>query len=323
MERTSATHTSDHPILCFGEALWDSLPEGMTPGGAPMNVAYHLHRLGCRALPVTAVGDDRLGHALREQLQRWEIDTGFVAMLPASPTGRVEVTLDARGTPRYTILQDVAWDHIPLSGELLDAAERSAAIVFGTLAQRSAWNRRSLLQLLDHATGSMKVLDVNLRPPFDDHALVWELARRATLIKLNDEELAQLLGEERGDDPERGARSFAGRIGGPNAGEPNVCITAGADGAGLLLEGTWHWSEARRVEVRDTIGAGDAFLAALVAGLLGNTAQPERILAGACRLGEFVAASEGATPRYEIDSLGAVTVPPQSSPDLSIRQPRN
>ena len=279
-------------ILCFGEVLWDSLPRGLFPGGAPINVAYHLKQLGSLPIPVTAVGDDFLGRDLLLRMQRWGLRTDFVSVLAHKSTGAVQAKLDARGTASYTILEDVAWDWIEISPALETVASQCSAVVYGSLAQRTKNNQQQLVRLMEQAPHAMKVFDVNLRAPFDSAELVWQLAAKADLIKLNDEELGRLLGEGY-DRLETGARLFAER-----AGCSVICVTAGAKGAGLLLDGAWFWSPSEPIIVADTIGAGDSFLAALVHGLLGVNCSPVDVLRRATRLAEFVASKEGATPAY-------------------------
>lgn len=294
-------------IFCFGEVLWDCLPEGIYIGGAPLNVAYHLRQHDFQAAPVTAVGPDELGHRLLQQMQDWKLDTRFVAVSQTHPTGTVKVSLAADGSARYDITKDVAWDHIQVSIELIEAARHASALVFGTLAARSADNRARLAELRQAASGAMQIYDVNLRPPFDDHQLIRELARDVDLIKLNDDELGDLLGQPATTDSlARMVIDFSRRF------EcPRVCVTAGARGAGLLMGNEWYWANGRAIIVRDTIGAGDAFLASLIAGLLSGDKEsisPQEALERACRLGEFVAASDGATPSYHLTPGGDVNV---------------
>jgi len=287
------------PVICFGEILWDSLPRGLFPGGAPMNVAYHLKQLGAHPLPVTAVGRDQLGEELLERLKTWSVDTSGALVHPSKATGLARVTV-IDGSPRFEIVEDVAWDWIELSAEVLERAEQSAAVVFGSLAQRSENNRRQLSTLLDHCPAALKVFDVNLRPPYDAAERVWSLAQRADLIKLNDHELVSLLNESAPPaDLAEAVRRFSKR-----AGVGKVCLTAGANGAGLLLDGNWNWEAARPVPVRDTVGAGDAFLAALLFGLLQGNQPPAEILRRACRLAEFVVTQDGATPAYRLSDQG-------------------
>ncbi len=283
-------------ILCFGEALWDCLPEGRFIGGAPLNVAFHLNQLGSMAYPVTAVGRDELGQELVTQLKHWSVDTRFVARHAALPTGTVTVQLDANRNAHYTINEGVAWDDIPVTPELLTVATEVDAIIYGTLAQRTARNRHQLSLLLEKAPGAFKVCDVNLRPPYDTAERVWELIREADLIKLNDTEIVKLMDETSGHHTlEALARLMA-----EETGAKAVCVTAGAQGAGLLYALEWYWADAQPVRVVDTVGAGDAFLAALVESLLEPDAAPWECLHRACRLGEFVASQRGATPRHPL-----------------------
>ncbi|MBA4149252.1 MAG: carbohydrate kinase [Verrucomicrobia bacterium] len=298
-------HKTSPTILCFGEVLWDSLPQGLFPGGAPINVAYHLKQLGDRAIPITAVGNDFLGQELVQRLRRWGLETDYISILPHKLTGAVQVQVDAKGSATYTIIEDVAWDWIELSSELEEVASQSRALVYGTLAQRSKHNRQQLTWLMERALKALKVYDVNLRPPFDSPELVWQLAKKADVIKLNDDELQKLLGKTLGRDAlESGAQELAAITG-----CSRVCITAGAKGAGLLLDGNWFWAESEPITVADTIGAGDAFLAALVHGLLAGTVSPHDVLERASRLAEFVASNAGATPHYSISAEGQIQVP--------------
>lgn len=281
-------------ILCFGEALWDCLPEGRFIGGAPLNVAFHLNQLGAKAFPVTAVGRDELGGELHAQLTRWGVETRFVSIHPALPTGTVTVQLDANRNAHYTINEGVAWDDIPVTSDLLEAATQVDAIIYGTLAQRSAHNRHQLSLLLEKAAGAFKVCDVNLRPPYDSAERVWELIREADLVKLNDTEIVKLMDET----PGRHSLEALARLMAEETGAKSVCVTAGAKGAGLLSDLEWHWADAQPIRVADTVGAGDAFLAALVESLLEPDAAPWECLHRACRLGEFVASQHGATPKH-------------------------
>ena len=287
-------------VACFGEALWDVLPAGIFVGGAPLNVAYHLSRQGLRAQLITAIGRDFLGDELRRRLRGWRLDDRLVARLPRRPTGTVLAALDARGVASYDIRRQVAWDHIPAPASLA-RRPAPAARVFGTLALREAANRAALARLCAAWPGAWRVLDLNLRPPFTSPAAVDFALQRAQFLKLNSEELARLARRPLHTPAafQRAARDVA------RAHDlARLCVTAGERGAGLLWDGAWHWEEACEVEVRDTVGAGDAFLAAFVGSLLGRRSAPKAALANACRLGEFVAARAGATPLYSIDARG-------------------
>ena len=284
-------------VLCFGEILWDFLPDGLYVGGAPFNVAYHLHQHDVSAHLVSAVGNDLLGEELIRRMEAWRLPTDAVARLPDATTGYVRASLGKSGDAKYIITEGVAWDHISTPESVRRLAAKTDAVVFGSLAQRGEGNRKTLSGLLGTLrSAALRVFDVNLRPPYDDLNLIGTLAKSATLTKLNAEEAARLA-----DDPAHpeGREEAHARAVAEASGCPLVCITAGGRGAGLLREGTWRWEEGRKVAVADTVGAGDSFLASLVAGLIKGGSSDGKLLARACRLGEWVATKRGATPSYD------------------------
>jgi fructokinase len=283
-------------VLCFGEVLWDCLPAGLFLGGAPVNVAYHLQQLGEHSIPLSAVGDDFLGQEVLRRMRQWGVETSGVRQQGQQglPTGTVIATLDDSGNASYEIKEGVAWDEIGVAAALsLDAD----AIIFGSLAQRSEHNRQALDMLLRGLPNAMKVFDVNFRPPFDDVERSWELAAQSSLVKLNHDEAARLTGGKVSA-YEANARQIADK-----SGAALVCVTAGDAGAGLLMKNQWVFEAAQSVEVADTVGAGDSFLAALVAGLLSENDDVAVILRRACRLAEFVASQRGAQPAYDANSF--------------------
>lgn len=291
----------DAPIVaCFGEVLWDCLPRGLFLGGAPMNAAYHLAQQGLRVLPVTAVGRDFLGNEAERRMAAWGVEMRGIARA-TRPTGTVIAHLNAVGVPSYTIAEQVAWDRITVSHELKRMRPAPAALVYGTLALRETANRRILTQLHEAWPHALRVLDLNLRAPFDQSDAVAFALALAQLVKLNDEELDRLVGLHGRESPAlaRAAEQFASRFK-----IDRVCVTAGARGAGLWWRGDWYWEKARPVRVRDTVGAGDAFLGGLLGALLLHAAKPRSALRAACRLGEFVASQDGATPAYRLDERG-------------------
>jgi fructokinase len=267
-----------------------------------MNVAYHLRRLGRKAWPVSAIGADALGEELLRRLDWWNVPSDLIATRSDKRTGLVRVTL-RDGSPSYEIVEDAAWDWIELPKEFPVECQPVAAIVFGSLAQREEHNRAQFANLTSRFPDAMRVFDVNLRKPYDSPELIWQLAKQAQLIKLNDEEAIRLLElSDKEADLEQAARKFSER-----SGCQNICITAGPRGAGLLTEGSWwFWVRGRTIKVKDTIGAGDSFLAGLVDGLLRREKQPPQILEQATRLAEFVASSEGATPSYTVTNTGEI-----------------
>ena len=283
-------------ILCFGEILWDFLPAGLFPGGAPFNVAYHLHRHGADVKLVSAVGRDLLGDELLRRIKAWGLSTDTIALHQGLPTGYVRAELSAQGDATYDITTSVAWDQIVTDQDSLQPAMSARALVFGSLSQRSVFNRAALDRLLATLPAeAWRVFDVNLRPPHDDLPLVRELAGKSTLLKLTAAAAARLVdgGEETAGREEADARALAHQFG-----PDTVCITAGARGAGLLRGGQWHWEPGREATVADTVGAGDSFLASLLSGLIAGRLADAACLRHATRLGEWVASQRGATPDY-------------------------
>jgi fructokinase len=282
------------PVLCFGEILWDCLPRGLFLGGAPLNVAYHLRRQGARPYPISAVGNDFLGEEALRRVRGWTVETSGVALQFDAPTGVVQANLREDGSAAYEIKTGAAWDKIPRPDPLGDWTT-AQAIVYGTLALRSPSNRLTLQKILEAVPGAFKVCDLNLREPYTEAAAVEMAVRVCDLLKVNQDELARLtpVGEATPEGWKSAAWHLAEKMGGKE-----MVVTAGAEGAGLWWKGVWHWCAGQPVEVRDTIGAGDAFLAALINGLILKQLEPAMVLRQACRLGEFVASQDGATSEY-------------------------
>ncbi|WP_158277374.1 PfkB family carbohydrate kinase [Opitutus sp. ER46] len=291
-------HRSSPRVVCFGEALWDFLPRGLFLGGAPLNVAYHLSRHGLDAVPVSAVGRDALGDEALRRVTGWRVETRGIARVARRPTGVVRVTLDAQGLPHFDIERGAAWDAIPAPRK----GRRElgpAAIVSGSLALRSRANRAVLEGLWRRWPDALRVCDLNLRPPYDRGPGVALALRRAQMLKLNDGELARLV-----DRPHLRPKELASAAAQVAAkhGIERVCVTAGAFGAGLWWDGKWLWEDGRPVHVEDTVGAGDAFLGALLGRILTGV-KVSAALAQACRVAEFVAGQDGATPAYAADDF--------------------
>jgi len=288
-----------HRILCFGEVLWDCLPTGRLPGGAPLNVAYHLSRLGADPRMISAVGADALGDEILSYLTARGLDTTFIHRQRRLPTGVVTVALNASGQPSYTIEEPVAWDDIAGAGEWRAAVLGAEAIVFGSLAARTAANRGALDELL--ATPKLlRVMDVNLRAPFDERELVLALATRADWLKLNEHELAVLSGRA----PIAGSWAESLRpaieVLAAATGCRRICVTGGERGAVAWSDGALVHAAAPEIIVQDTIGAGDAFTAAFVLGLLKAPGDTHAVLEHACALGALVASLPGGQPDYQL-----------------------
>lgn len=289
--------SSRSTVICFGEILWDFLPAGLFPGGAPFNVAYHLKQLGTDVQLLSGLGRDKLGDELVRRLSDWDISTELITFHAGLPTGTVVAETGPDGDATYRITPSVAWDQILFTEDANRQAFKASALVFGSLALRSRVNRSALdrvLQVLPEK--ALRVFDINLRAPHDDLELVRAQAKKSDLLKLNAEEAARIVlnaDEEQPESEEAMARALA-----HECGCAMVCITAGSRGAGLLTEDRWYWENGCDVEVCDTVGCGDAFLARLLAHLLNDELPPIECLASACRHGEWVAQQFGATPAY-------------------------
>jgi fructokinase len=276
-------------ILCVGELLWDALPAGLFLGGAPFNVACHLRAAGAAVTMITRVGADQLGDEARRRVARFGVSTDLVQVDTSLPTGFVRVTVADDGNAAYDILEPAAWDNLETTPTLLHRADAAQAIVFGTLAQRGGVTRDTLRRILD--TRALKVLDVNLRPPYDDREIIRDSLRRADVVKLNEEEMQRLASwlDLRGD-LQRTAAALAETFH-----CYTVCVTRGPHGAALWRDGRWSEHPGFEVDVRDTVGSGDAFLAVLLAGLLKGT-DDEALLHHANLIGAYVATQHGAVP---------------------------
>ena len=279
-------------ILAVGEVLWDLLPTGKQLGGAPTNFTFHCRSLGALARMVTRVGDDDLGRQVRERFRLLSLPTETVQVDPDWPTGTVAVTLSSDGQPRFNILENVAWDHIEADSVAMTESAMADAICFGSLAQRSECTRRAIRALISAARPeALRIFDVNLRPPFVDRDVIAESLELANVLKLNDQELVELstmfgLPPGMRDAMEELARRF---------GLSMVALTRGSDGGLLWAEGRWSDQPGRPVEVRDTIGAGDSFTAALTVGLLTGRSL-EEINRHANEVAAFVCSQPGGTP---------------------------
>jgi fructokinase len=277
-------------VVSFGEVLWDMLPSGKKAGGAPMNVAFHLRNFGFETRLISRIGKDTLGQELRAFLDTKGIDHRLVQEDPAQRTSTVQVTLDNQGHASYEIVQPVAWDFITPSNAAGQAVAEAEALVFGSLAARQENTRSTLLQLLDHAR--LAVFDVNLRPPHYTTDRLKTFLSRAQLVKMNEEELAIIAAWYTGTSGETermkavlDAHQLKGLL-----------VTKGSEGATWMSpDGTNFQQPVFPVQVADTVGSGDAFLAGFLSQYLQNKPLP-RCLEFAAAAGALVATHEGGTP---------------------------
>ncbi|KJF45504.1 carbohydrate kinase family protein [Draconibacterium sediminis] len=287
-------------ILCIGEVLWDRLPSGAKPGGAPMNVALHLNAIGMDATIASSIGNDDEGNKLKAFLNRSGLDTSYIQTEDFLPTSEVIVQLDENNNATYEICEPVAWDNIRLTKELMDKAKKSGLLIYGTLASRNPISRESIMFLLDYS--GVKLVDVNFRKPYDSQKVVEELLMKADIVKMNEDELvvfANWYNKHKYDEKSL-IKWFASQYN-----IKMVCITKGEDGVILYCEGEFYEHPGFKVNAVDTVGAGDAFLAGLISSLI-NGKSPDEALAFACATGAFVATKTGATPNYDMKEINSI-----------------
>jgi fructokinase len=283
-----------HPLVIgLGEAVWDAFPDARRPGGAPGNVAHHVGQLGGRALVGSRFGRDEEGRDLAAQLQRTGLDLSVVQWDDDAPTGKVTVHLEDAAHPYYAIHQPAAWDNLEPTPELLQAARESNAICFGTLAQRSPVARETIYQVLDAAQPScLTVYDVNLRQQFYARDWIERSLTHSRIAKINNDEVAivaPLL--ELPSELDRFAAAVIERFN-----MEAVCVTRAAEGCLVASAEATLDIPGESVLVADTVGAGDAFTAALIVALC-NQWPLERAARFANRIGGIVATKVGATPQ--------------------------
>lgn len=283
-------------VICFGEILWDALPDGDELGGAPLNVAADLKNLGVDVHFISAVGDDESGNEALNALEMTGLDTGLV-QVNDYPTGLVQVDLDMDGMPSYEILTDRAWDHIHLSPEIEEAVGRSSFLVIGSLIFRSDLSSKTIRSLLNNYPGKC-IVDMNFRTPFYSQELADELLGYADILKINEDELNEIAAW---NDIQGGHRN-AVRILTEYFDLEMVILTRGSNGALIFKDQKFYEATALQVEVVNTVGAGDAFLAGVIFSLIYKK-DPDEMLRIANKLGAAATASKGAIPDIHLKSI--------------------
>jgi fructokinase len=293
-----------YTVVGLGEILWDLLPAGRQLGGAPANFAYITTLLGDQGIAASRLGDDALGREAREQLERLHLPTVYLQTDSLHPTGVVNVELDPSGQPCFEIAERVAWDFLEWTPGWQQLAEKADAVCFGSLAQRATVSRSTMQRFL-RATRreALRVFDVNLRQHFFTAEILAESLEVAGIVKVNHEELPRilgLLGLDSGDDC-ASARRLASLHN-----LQMVCVTRGPRGS-LIVNRGGELAEhpGFRVQIGDTVGAGDAFTAAMVHEYL-RGASIDRINDAANRMGAWVASQIGATPVPESGGLNQI-----------------
>ena len=279
-------------VVGFGEVLWDFLmKERMYKlGGAPFNFAYHTKQFGLNSLIISAIGEDDLGRKLEQAIQEKQLPYQL-AHLPQE-TGVVNV-INTDGIPQYEILENKAWDYIPLSEEVLQIAAQTQAICFGSLAQRNSVTRATLYAFLEAMPAdALRIFDINLRQNWYSEEIITTSLQKANILKINEEELHIL------------QQMFNHT----NRNEENTCrqlmqdyqldmliLTCGNKGSYVFSREEMSYLTTREVEVEDTVGAGDSFTASFIASILGGKSLREahRI---AAQVSAYVCTQSGATP---------------------------
>uniref|UniRef100_UPI004024ACC1 carbohydrate kinase family protein n=1 Tax=Prevotella sp. TaxID=59823 RepID=UPI004024ACC1 len=280
-------------VIGIGEALFDVLPEGKKLGGAPANFAYHVSQFGIESCAVSAKGDDELGKELIAELDvhhlNYQIETVDY------PTGTVQVSLDANGIPAYDIKEGAAWDNMPFTPALEEKAKNCTAVCFGSLAQRNEVSRNTIHRFLDtmpNEEGRYKVFDINLRQGFFTKEIITESIKRCNILKINDEELitiSRLFGYP-GIDLQNKCWLLLGKYN-----LKMLILTCGVNGSYVFTPGEVSYIETPKVEVADTVGAGDSFTGAFVASILrGKSVREAHELA--VKVSAYVCTQNGAMP---------------------------
>lgn len=284
-------------VICFGETLYDVFPDREKIGGAPLNVASRLSGLGILTEVISKVGNDEKGGKLISYLKSKNIKTDNISKDADHTTGVVNVTLSDSGSATYEIEHPAAWDKIEISEGIKNAVQNADAFIFGSLICRDEVSKKTLFELLPEA--KYRIFDINLRPPYYKKEVLVKLMEQADFIKFNDEELFEI----------------SEMIGSPfNSLEQNlqylsektntetICVTKGRHGAVLLKNGKRYYNSGFKAKVKDTVGAGDSFLASLIAGLLKGE-DPQRSLDYGCAVGALVAGEEGANPELQTEKI--------------------
>jgi fructokinase len=281
-----------HPIVCFGEVLWDILPAGAVPGGAPMNVAYHLHKQNKNPALITRIGKDEKGKELHHIFTGHGVCTDFFQEDEVYETGKVFAHPNEHNEVAYDIVQPSAWDFIEYEEPLQTLVNSAGYFVFGSLVCRNPVSRNTLFSLLEMA--KYKVFDINLRAPHFNEQVLYELLHISDFLKLNNTELDMINGWYGKENTIEDKMKFMM----DQFNIPVLVTTLGEAGTVLCVEGNFYREAGIKVNVADTIGSGDAFLAGLLSKIIEGASYPDA-LQFANKLGAFVATKKGACPAYE------------------------
>ena len=279
-------------VVGLGEVLWDVLPEGKKLGGAPANFAYHAAQFGLDTIAISALGEDNLADETIDALK--EHNLNYLLPRVPYPTGTVQVTLSGDGIPAYDIKENVAWDNIPFTTEIEEVARNARAVCFGSLAQRNAVSRETIQKFLDATPNDcLKIFDINLRQQFYSKEVLRESFGLCNILKINDEELVvvnRMFGYEGLDmrgTCERMVVDFGLKM---------LVLTCGTNGSYVFTDdGLTSFQDTPKVQVADTVGAGDSFTGSFVGSIL-NGKPVQEAHTTAVRVSAFVCTQNGAMP---------------------------
>ena len=292
--KTKISSITPNIIVGIGELLWDKLPEGKKLGGAPANFAYHVSQLGLPSCAISAIGNDSDGDEILAEIGTKNINT-LISKVDF-PTGTVDVTMSGNGIPSYKINTNVAWDNIPFNDKTAEIASNTIAVCFGSLAQRSKTSRNTIAQFINampNSVETLKIFDINLRQNFYSKEIITESLTLCNILKINDSELDivsdlyQLSGTV-SDRCHKLIRNHNLHI---------LILTCGENGSYVFSsDGTHSFITTPKVNVADTVGAGDSFTAAFTAATLrgASIAEAHQV---AVNISAYVCTQQGATPR--------------------------
>lgn len=278
--------------ISYGEILWDVFPDGKALGGAPLNLCLRLKSLGLSVKMISRLGSEALAEETRAAIEKFDLNQSLIQEDDSLETGQVIVSLDSGGSASYTIKEPVAWDAIALTEKNKEAVSETDLFIFGSLAARAETSRDTLKELL--AKANYSIFDVNLRAPHYKMEHLIQFMKQADMVKMNDEELeeiAQYLNIKSSLIPEQ-IEAIS-----KHTETQLICVTCGGDGAILYKNGNIYKHPGYTIEVVDTVGAGDSFLAGLIHQLFMAENTPEESLAFACALGSLVAGEKGANAK--------------------------
>ncbi len=283
-------------VLCFGEALWDNFPEYKEIGGAPLNVAFHLKKLEIDTQFITRLGRDEMGIQILEFIDKLGFDNSLIQIDKNFKTGEVNISLDKSKSANYIIKYPCAWDKIEMSDDYIKIVENSDFFVFGSLISRDEISKGTLLKLISHA--NFKIFDVNVREPYYDFELISFLMQESNMIKFNEEEIERI-----SKDLGIASNSIENKMLEISkiTNTEFICLTLGDNGV-IFYDSKFHYQDAIKTKVLNTVGAGDSFLAMVIEGMVSNISV-KLFLKRAVNLSAYVCSKNGPNPEYNKDQF--------------------